>query len=64
MCQVTSNSWYGDPWKYNCAFAPGQNAILIAESRCAAGGVDLLRKPCIFSRSALPTQQRTWTVVA
>ena len=31
--QVTSNSWYSDPWKYNCKYDKAQDAIYIAESR-------------------------------
>lgn len=33
--QVTSNSYFSDPYLYNCKYIPAQFAIYLAESRCA-----------------------------
>lgn len=33
---VTSNSYYADPYLYNCKYDPVQNAIYVAESRAVA----------------------------
>ncbi len=36
---VTSNSYYTDPWLFNCKNDPAQNSIFIAVDRC-----DLLQR--------------------